>query len=61
VVLAAVGQCGWALEYASDELRNERDVVLEAVGAGRRGASPLGGPDSVRWFTVRLLARGVQA
>jgi hypothetical protein len=31
VVLAAVNQCGWALEHASAELRNDKEVVLAAV------------------------------
>ena len=29
--LKAVKQNGWALEFASDELKNDREVVLEAV------------------------------
>ena len=30
-VLAAVAQNGWVLEYASETLKNDRDVVLAAV------------------------------
>ena len=39
MVLEAVGRDGDALEYASDELRNDREVVLEGRGgeAGRKG------------------------
>ena len=29
---AAVEQCGWALQYVSETLRNDRGVVLAAVG-----------------------------
>eukprot|EP00967_Tisochrysis_lutea_P111216 scaffold174671_cov40-Tisochrysis_lutea.AAC.1 len=31
IVLAAVRQCGWALEDASEALRNDPVIVLEAV------------------------------
>ena len=30
-VLEAVKEDGWLLKFASDKLRNDRDVVLEAV------------------------------
>eukprot|EP00329_Picozoa_sp_Boothbay-MS584-11_P000134 1825_1 len=29
--MAAVQQDGWALEYASEELRNDKEVVMAAV------------------------------
>jgi hypothetical protein len=32
VVLAAVRTSGWALEFASSEVRSDKAVVLEAVG-----------------------------
>jgi hypothetical protein len=31
-VLAAVGQDGWALQYASPKFQNDKEVVLKAVG-----------------------------
>ena len=31
MVLAAVKSHGWALQYASEELRNDKDVILTAV------------------------------
>jgi len=31
VVLAAVEQCGWALQHAVEELQSDRDVVFQAV------------------------------
>ena len=34
VVLAAVQQNGYALQYASKELQNDREVVLAAVKQG---------------------------
>ena len=45
IVMAAVKQDGTALEYASKELRNNREIVMAAVfqnpGAQCSGQSPL--------------------
>ena len=35
IVLSAVTNDGWALEYASDRLKDDNDVVLEATEKDR--------------------------
>ena len=41
IVLAAVRQSGWALEYASEVLRGDSDVLAAASGYGARRCASL--------------------
>jgi hypothetical protein len=55
VVLAAVQQKGWALEYASEELRGDREVVLAAVQRNGGDAVQRNGWDAVHHTKVQKL------
>jgi len=62
VVLAAVAQSGWALEYASKELRRDREVALTAVA--QKGSALKCVPEELkadREVVLRAIAQDGQA
>ena len=54
-VLEAVERNGWALEFASEELRGDRDVVLAAVKQDWRALNYLS--DELRMEIVQCWAK----